>query len=193
MTSRSKFILLLLGTAAFISALLIDVLYWEINWEFLSIGRILFTLSCLVIACFLLAFIPLKKMHYKDKLTLSVPIASTILLLLILFPIINYEFGFSDKYNYFIAKKDLKKGKIQIVSYGLQIPSGYEEEEAAIEREFGYKHIWEGCIISSKGYIRYNNLMGEYLTKKNGKGWEKRFQKKLDSLMNVKKTSQSND
>jgi hypothetical protein len=185
MSSRSKFIWFFVGSAAFASAFILDILYWKTDWKFISIGGLLFTILLILMAGLLLALIPFRRIAYKDKLVVSISIASVLFLVFRLAAVVDYEFGLTDQYNYFTAQQDIKNGKVQIISIGLPMLTGYEEEEAAIERDFGYKSIWR-CIYSSRGYYWYNNAMYKYLDKKNGHDWQDRLRQKLNSLRNTR-------
>lgn len=100
-----------------------------------------------------------------------------------------HEYGLSDEYNYFAAKRDIRNGKIQLLSAGLILPSGNEEEqkaEEAIRDEYGFKSFWIGCTWTP-GVRKYNAVMKEYLDEKNGNGWRERMLQRIDSLRNIKK------
>jgi hypothetical protein len=133
----------------------------------------------------LLAILPFRRLVYNDKLVVSLSIASILFLTFRLAAVVDFELGLTDQFNYFTAQQDIKDGKVQIISIGLPIPTGYEAEEVAIERDFGYKTLW-GCIYSSKGYYWYNAGMYKYLDKKNGHGWQDRLRQRLDSLRHAR-------
>ena len=96
---------------------------------------------------------------------------------------VNYKFGLSTQYNFFVAKQDLKKGKIQLVSYGLPII-----DVNPICRQYGFKTIEAGCAvwpIEINGIKEYNSVVKDYLKTINGADWETKYRKDCDSLISV--------
>jgi hypothetical protein len=83
------------------------------------------------------------------------------------------------------ALKDISEGKVCIYSYGLTIRvSGAEKLESQIDslaKVYGFEYKLGGCSIPpwSDGY--YEEVM-EYLEKRNGVGWKKRFDEEVKKL-----------
>lgn len=120
---------------------------------------------------------------------MTVPIAFILFSIADFGNIFIHEYGLFDDYNYFAAKRDIRNGKVQLLSAGLILPSGNEEEqkaEEAIRNEFGFKSVWIGCIWTP-GVGKYNAVMQDYLNEKNGDGGKKRMMQRLDSLRNSNK------
>jgi hypothetical protein len=129
-----------------------------------------------------------RKQKYSQRIFWTLPIA------FILFSVANISnsaidyYGFYQEYNYFTAKQDIKKGKIQILETGLVLPEpsiDWEKEKAAqkiTEQHFGYKSINLGCN-EANGIAIYNNVMENHLEKMNGKDWRIKEQKLRDSIL----------
>jgi hypothetical protein len=102
----------------------------------------------------------------------------------------NY-YGLNEEYNYFSANRDIKNGKIQLLETGLISPEPNiawdkkQEAEKKLEKQFGYKSVYLGCIVTH-GIVIYNSVMEDYLDKVNGKNWKIKQQCMLDSLINSK-------
>lgn len=93
---------------------------------------------------------------------------------------VDFIFGLSTDYNYLTAKKDISKGHIQLISYGLPL-----FDVNPISTKYGFKNIEHGCTATKKeinGIKYYNSTMKTYLTKINGKDWEIKYQNAIDSL-----------
>lgn len=77
----------------------------------------------------------------------------------------NFYFGLSEDYNYFTAKRDIRKGKVQLLAGGLMIPGkkNVERSRDSIRRIYGFKALSIGCIIPP-GIDRYNETVEDYLT-----------------------------
>jgi hypothetical protein len=61
------------------------------------------------------------------------------------------------------------------------------EAEKSLEKQFGYKSVYLGCI-ETHGIDIYNSVMKDYLEKINGKNWRTKERQMLDSVMNTNKT-----
>jgi hypothetical protein len=86
-------------------------------------------------------------------------------------------------YNYFTAKRDIRNGKIQLVSYGL--PSPELIQEADIRKKYGFSRSNAGCIATTdliQGISMYNNIVQNYLNKRNGHDWRLRYEREIDSV-----------
>jgi len=86
-------------------------------------------------------------------------------------------------YNYFTAKRNIRNGKIQLVSSGLTLPELIQEAE--IGKKYGFSRSNAGCIVTtelSQGIAIYNNLVENYLNKRNGHDWRLRYKREIDSV-----------
>lgn len=100
-----------------------------------------------------------------------------------------FEFGLFSEYNYFTAKRDIKNGKIQILSTGTSIEPVSEKvlkAENSLRKEFGYTIVDIG--IWSPGAEKYNKAMEDHLEERNGTGWRDRLNKLIDSISNVERS-----
>ena len=112
-------------------------------------------------------------------------IISSILVLLILsFFILWKRDAFFSEYSYFTAKRDIKNGDIKLYSYGLPMVTSKDKEIDAIRAKYGFKSVNLGCIVSDETDT-YNEVMEEYLTKRNGKDWRINFRKEIDSIYKI--------
>lgn len=194
MTNRFQFILTITAVLSFASAFIIDISQLGQDWSNFSksidITR-LFTIILLnIVAGLFLGLFLFHKRPYKQRVLLTVPIAFILFSIANFGNIVIYEYGLFDEYNYFTAKRDIKNGKVQLLSTGLILPTQSEEEEKAeeaIRNQFGYKRVWIGCFVTP-GVYRYNAVMEDYLEEINGKDWRKRLQQRTDSLPNSKQS-----
>ena len=86
-------------------------------------------------------------------------------------------------YNYFTAKRDIRNGNIQLVSYGLPIPELVKESE--IRKKYGFSKSNIGCIVTTdliRGISKYNDVVESYLNKRNGHNWRLRYKREIDSV-----------
>ena len=86
-------------------------------------------------------------------------------------------------YNYFTGKRDIRNDKIQLVSSGLTLPELIQEAE--IGKKYGFLRSNAGCIVTtqlSRGIAIYNNLVENYLNKRNGHDWRLRYEQEIDSV-----------
>ena len=84
-------------------------------------------------------------------------------------------------YNYFTAKRDIRNGKIQLVSFGLTLPELIQEAE--IRKKYGFSRLNVGCIVTTdliKGISIYDNIVESYLNKRNGHDWRLRYEREID-------------
>lgn len=192
---RRRFQTILTTTAIFFfaSAFFLDISQfghrWKNMWNNVDAGSFfLILLTDLAVGLFLALFF-FRKRTYKQRLSMTVPIAFILFAIADFGNIFIHEYGLFDEYNYFIAKRDIGNGKIQLLSAGLRLPSGNEEEqraEEAIRHDFGFTSVWIGCIWTP-GVEKYNAVMEDYLKERNGDGWQERMRQRLDSLRNSKK------
>ena len=194
MTKRFQIIFTLTAIISFILALVLDLTYFgqdtNIYWKNIEILKILVVVTILMAVGFLLGLFFFRKKNYKNRIMLTIPIC------FILFAFsdisktaINY-YGLDEEYNYFTAKQDIRKGKIQLLETGFILPdpnanvdwNKKQDAERKIEKQFGYKSINLGCTVTNGIYI-YNSVMEVYLEKVNGKGWRTKEQAIIDSIM----------
>lgn len=118
----------------------------------------------------------------KNKL-----IASLILIFIIPLLILLWNYGIFTRYNYLTAKIDIYNGNIRLIYYGLPVFSSKQREIDSVSTSYGFRHYNSGCTISapeSKGADIYNNVMEEYLLKRNGNNWRIEYKRVIDSLYN---------
>ena len=157
------------------------------DWDDITIYSVIMmivTLGLIALLALILSVIFFRKRKYKQRMLLTFPIATISISFLFLLVVLNHEYGLTDEYNYFSAKRDLRNGKVQIVGKGLLAPESKEEQ--AIRKQFGYEVVWGGCVIMNNGYEKYNAVMTDYLDKVNGNDWQIKQQRQLDSLRHSK-------
>ncbi len=99
--------------------------------------------------------------------------------------ILWWYFGLFSSYNYFIAKRDIKNGTVQYISFGLPMPSSKDSEINMVMTKYGFKDRNIGCIVTKQeinAIETYNVVVEQYLTSRNGKNWKPNYQKEVDSL-----------
>lgn len=121
----------------------------------------------------------------RKKITLFVfLIAVTITCLLYL---LWWNYGIFTRYNYFTAKSDIRKGNVRFIYYGLPAFSSKQKEIDSVCALYGFKNYNLGCLVSTQelnAETVYNNVVEDYLNKRNGKNWRKDFDRVIDSLYN---------
>lgn len=136
----------------------------------------------------LIALIPFRKLSYLYKLLKTFPVLLLIFSItgscFAVYNILNWEYGFSDRYNQWTAKEDIKNGTVQIIEvsgliirYDKDQPDYFTKE--SIAEKYGFKYINLGCIYPGNGFYHYNDVMYKYLEKMNGKGWQRKFEDEL--------------
>jgi len=98
------------------------------------------------------------------------------------------KYGISSEYNYFSAKSDIKNGKVRFISYGLPQITSKDAEIEMVRKKYGFTGSNMGCVASDEDFRTaeiYNNVVEEYLIKRNGKDWRIKFQKEVDSLYKI--------
>lgn len=131
-----------------------------------------------------------RKRPFKQRLSWTIPVAFILFSLAAFGNAVIHEYGLFEEYNHFFAKRDILNGKVQLLSGGLILDIQTEKEqeaEEAIEREFGYQSVWVGCTWTP-GMQKYNEAVENYLTERNGEGWEKRMRSRIDSLRNTSRS-----
>ena len=106
-----------------------------------------------------------------------------LLLLAIIGFLINIQFGLSTQYNYFSAKSDISKGKIQLISVGTLM-----FDENIISKKYGFRIVDEGCGVlleEENGIKQYNKVVKKFLVDKYGKDWEVKYNAECDSLIKI--------
>ena len=195
MTKRLQIILTLTAIISFILALGLDLTYFgqdtDIDWKNIEILKILVVVIILIAVGLLLGLLFFRKKNYKNRILLTVPICFILFAFVdISKTAINY-YGLNEEYNYFTAKQDIRKGKIQLLETGLILPdpntnvdlNKKQDAEKKTEEQFGYKSINLGCTVTN-GINIYNSVMENYLEKVNGKNWRTEERQMFDSLIN---------
>ncbi len=127
-----------------------------------------------------------RRESYRQRIGFTIPIAFILVNLYPFNKMADYHYGWCEDYNYFTAKRDLKKGKVQLLIAGQLISSDTERTWRAkdsIRNVFGFSLINVG--IYSNGLERYNEVMEDYLLERNGENWEERLNAKCDSIDHV--------
>ena len=186
---KRKQILTLTAIISFIVAVTLDITSFgqdSITWKNIGILKILMVVAVLVAVGLLLGLFMFYKRNYKNRILLTIPLAFILFAIAgILKTAINY-YGLNGEYNYFTAKQDIKNSKIQILKTGLGLPepnvdwNNKQDAETKIEKQFGYKSMSLGCIVTN-GIDIYNAVMEDYLEKVNGKNWRTKERQALDS------------
>jgi len=86
-------------------------------------------------------------------------------------------------YNYFTAKRDIRNGKIQLVSFGFPLPERIQEAE--IRKKYGFSRSNAGCVVTTdliRGISIYDDIVESYLNKRNGHDWRLRYEREIDSV-----------
>ncbi|MBO9683422.1 MAG: hypothetical protein J7502_12270 [Flavisolibacter sp.] len=187
-------ILTISAVVLFILAFLLDVSafgqYWNLFWKSLDVTRALIIIAIIAAFGLLLALLFFRKRTYKQRLLWTLPIAFILFSLTDITKATIGYYGLEEDYNYFTAKRDIKRGKIQILEMGLIIPNpniDWEKQQAIqriIEQHFGYKSVYLGCIATN-GSIIYNNVMEDYLDNVNGKNWRIKQGQMIDSILKL--------
>ena len=187
MTKRLRNTLMIVAVALFISAFLVDITsfgrYLDLFGR-IDAKRMLLTLLIITVTGLLLGLFLFRHKHYIQRLSYTVPIAVILFSILLIGNAFISEHGLFEEYNYFTAKRDIKTGKIQILTAGHSIEPQLAEEmkaEDSLRKAFGYTIINIG--IWSLGAEKYNNAIEVYLEEKNGQGWKDILNRKIDSVL----------
>ena len=122
--------------------------------------------------------------HVKMKKGITIVIILTLVI-----GIAYYKYGIFTPINYFQAKADIKNGKIQILTYGLEIYDSEELNEIALEYGFQFKRV-EDCTVTDHFINQvdsYNLAVENYLNELNGDQWLERFDKEAENRMKFKR------
>jgi hypothetical protein len=193
MTKRSQFFLTIIAIIIVVIAFTLDITSFghkTIFWKNIDAVRILEIGSVIVAVGLLLGLFLFRKQNFKKRVLLTIPIALILFSCADLLIITTNHYGLNQEYNYFTAKRDIKNGKVQILSGGLalSVPTDREKEiEKELEKQYGYKSVYLGCIVTH-GMGIYNTVMDHYLEKRNGKNWQLKERLLHDSLLNCDKT-----
>lgn len=82
------------------------------------------------------------------------------------------------------ALADIRKGDIHLIAYGT--PDFFMMDKIdSLAKQYGFYYKNEGCVIdvTSDAYSKiYNKVMVDFLEKRNGKNWMKRFDRDADAI-----------
>lgn len=194
MTQRFQKILTISAVVLFILAFLLDVSsfgqYWNLLWENISLTKTATVIAFITTLGLLLGLFFFRKKTYKQRVSWTLPIAFILFSLADITKATIGYYGLNEEYNYFTAKRDIKKGKIQILKMGLLMPDpniSWEKQQAIqriVEKRFGYKSLYLGCVATNGCFI-YNKVMEDYLDKINGKDWRIKARQMCDSILKL--------
>ena len=156
---------------------------WVYFWKKINIYQLLIFLAIITGSGLLLGTLLFRNRNYVERIKFTLPIAFILFNLYFSYKTADSYYGLSEYYNYFSAKEDLKNENVQILAAGQFAEIDSEQTTKAkdsLRQLFGFKLLDAG--VYSNGLRRYNEVMEDYLTKKNGKDWEKRLQLKIDSV-----------
>jgi hypothetical protein len=92
------------------------------------------------------------------------------------------EIKYTNKYNSKTAYKDIERGAVKIVVFGLIADPTLREEVA---KKYGFHYDYLGCSMTEeiiKGVNEYNSVMEKQLTNKFGENFWDKFNAEVDSL-----------
>ncbi len=124
-------------------------------------------------------------MHKRKNTTILIIF---LLVLVVAWAILRYQYGWGTPYHARQAKKDLKNGTVQFISVGLPLASSKDAEIASLKQRYGFKTVEFGCVVTAQelnGIDQYNQIVEKWLSNRNGKGWRKAYQKSIDSLYRI--------
>lgn len=104
--------------------------------------------------------------------------------LVIILSIGYYQYGLFTDINYFTARSDIKDGKVEILTYGLQFYDDEEVNEVAAKYGFQYRTL-TGCVVTQRFINQvdsYNAAVENHLDDLNGEGWQEDFANDLKKL-----------
>jgi small-conductance mechanosensitive channel len=194
MTKRLLIILTITAIISFAITFSLDITSFgqntNISWKNIEVIRILVII--LIVACvgLFLGLFLFRKQNYMKRIVVTIPIAFILFAFAdIIMNATNY-YGLNEEYNYFSANRDIKNGKIQILETGLILPEPNvdwdkkKEAEKKLEKQFGYKSVYLGCIVTH-GIGIYNSVMESYLENIHGKNWRTKERRMVDTLINA--------
>ncbi len=110
----------------------------------------------------------------------------TVLLIGGLYLVLRFAFGLFTPFNFWIARQDIKRGKIQIAEIG-EMPLNFEQKQK-LANSYGFDFYLFGCNVTTdiiNGTEYYNKTIVEHLESKYGIGWWTKFQTQIDSIDNA--------
>jgi len=98
----------------------------------------------------------------------------------------------------FDADGDIASGKINLISYGLELRmpphlSKFDRQLDSLQNIYGFDYENRGCVVDSVSLIKmkeYNAKVITHLAKLNGVNWYEKYQRQADSLYNSIVTNQ---
>jgi hypothetical protein len=112
----------------------------------------------------------------------------TLLLIAFIGAFLWWRYGLFSPYNYFTANRDIRNGKIRFVTYGLPMFSSKDEAIDSLAAKYGFGSTGIGCTVTEQeinAIATYNNVIENYLQKRNGKDWRAHYQRQVDSLYQI--------
>jgi hypothetical protein len=92
-------------------------------------------------------------------------------------------------YNYVTAKRDIRNGKVNFISFGLPAIMPNQARIDSLREKYGVKYMNIGCVITEdaiRGIAFYNKIVESFLAKRNGENWKEKYLKELADLRNEK-------
>lgn len=111
-----------------------------------------------------------------------------IVLIVLTSVVLSWVNGFFYRFNIITAKCDIANNNLYYVHVGDLIV--YPIEMNKVSKKYGFKNISYGCTVSEfelNGIEDYNDELIEFLNIKNGLDWKNKYNKDLDSLINLYK------
>lgn len=187
MIKKTAIILITIAIVFTIVSLVLDFSSAGERWDDFgkNVDWWLLALVILITAGFgmLLGLFLFRKVSYRQRIGVTIPIAFILINLYSFYQITDYYFGLSEDCNYFTAKKDLEKGKVEIFVAGQLISRDSERAQIAkdsVMKAFGFTLVNVG--IHSKGLEWHNKAIEDYLSERNGENWQERMYAKFDSI-----------
>lgn len=167
-----------------------------VDWKLSLIIFFIFILSSIIIS-----FLLFKKQQLKRKFCISM---ISLNLIGIIFICVKGMQSFNENKNELNqilneyrenAENDIKNDNVKYFSQGLMLPPKLEKDAKISEnieklkQIYGLNHKNLGCIISPKLTLaqeEYEKRTAVYLEKRNGKNWEIKMRKQIDTLLSDK-------
>jgi hypothetical protein len=105
---------------------------------------------------------------------------------ILLVGIILWQFGFFNRYNYLTAKIDIMQEQPRIIEIGILGHFGIANN--GLNQKFGFMEFSVHSFVTTtqlRGIKLYNKEIEEYLNKRNGNDWRKKYKKGLDSIIKM--------
>jgi hypothetical protein len=176
----------------YLFSLIVFVVLISLYGKYIDSSTVIF--GVIIMALSMIAVV-LKLKKIKKKLSKIIAISITGISLILITFICHCDGTYFTKYNYFTARKDILKGKIQFVSFGNVVYSSdtIMKISRLVDSHFGYNNIVAGCHLQSREYEiaekYYNQKMRDYLEKRNGKDWKKKSNQLFSSLYTIERDS----